>query len=382
MVARLTAERLQSALKQNFIVENQPAPRGTAAPDRVAKATPDGYTLISTPIFQLTTAKFAQNVTFEAQRDFKPISASPRAPFAITVGASFPGNTLAEFIAHVKANPGKLTFGSAGVGSTTHVAAVLVLKAAGLDMIHVPYRGVAPAFTDLLAGSHRDGGGLAGRAASRISNSGKLKPLAVARHQTVAVSAQRAAGDRHAQGLSSGGDLQRPARTRTLPQEIVGHAVARAGRGRQGSGIPAASANVGLEPLLNTPDDFAKIIAADMPRSGTASWPASISSSSSTPHTFSMAGSKADARVVIVGAGPVGMVCALALNRRGVAVTVLEQEPAPVEDQRAASLHPSTLEMLDDLGVTGKIIPLGLISTAYRFHDRVIIRWSPNSIST
>ncbi|MGH6741718.1 MAG: FAD-dependent oxidoreductase, partial [Bradyrhizobium sp.] len=84
-----------------------------------------------------------------------------------------------------------------------------------------------------------------------------------------------------------------------------------------------------------------------------------------------MAGSKASARVVIVGAGPVGMVCALALNRRGVAVTVLEQEPAPVEDQRAASLHPSTLEMLDELGVTEKIIPLGLVSSAYRFHDRV-----------
>src|ERR1700755_2151515 len=82
-----------------------------------------------------------------------------------------------------------------------------------------------------------------------------------------------------------------------------------------------------------------------------------------------MAGS--NARVVIVGAGPGGMVCARALHRRGVAVTVFEQEPAPVEDQRAASLHPSSLEMLDDLGVTGKIIPLGLISSAYRFHDRV-----------
>jgi 3-(3-hydroxy-phenyl)propionate hydroxylase len=84
-----------------------------------------------------------------------------------------------------------------------------------------------------------------------------------------------------------------------------------------------------------------------------------------------MAASKSNGRVVIVGAGPVGMVCALALNRRGVPVTVLEQEPAPVEDQRAASLHPSTLEMLDELGVTEKIIPLGLISSAYRFHDRV-----------
>ena len=84
-----------------------------------------------------------------------------------------------------------------------------------------------------------------------------------------------------------------------------------------------------------------------------------------------MAEAKAKARVVIVGAGPVGMVCALALNRRGVPVTVFEQEPEPVEDQRAASLHPPTLEMLDELGVTQKILPLGLVSSAYRFHDRV-----------
>jgi 3-(3-hydroxy-phenyl)propionate hydroxylase len=84
-----------------------------------------------------------------------------------------------------------------------------------------------------------------------------------------------------------------------------------------------------------------------------------------------MAALMRNVRVAIVGAGPVGMVSALALNRRGVPVTVFEQETAPVKDQRAASLHPSTLEMLDELGVTQKIIPLGLTSTAYRFHDRV-----------
>ncbi len=84
-----------------------------------------------------------------------------------------------------------------------------------------------------------------------------------------------------------------------------------------------------------------------------------------------MTGIEGRERVVIVGAGPVGMVCALALNRRGVPVTVLEQEPAPLTDQRAASLHPSTLDLLDDLGVADAIIPRGLKSATYRFHDRV-----------
>ena len=83
-----------------------------------------------------------------------------------------------------------------------------------------------------------------------------------------------------------------------------------------------------------------------------------------------MPASKAHKPLVVVGAGPVGMVCALALNRRGVPVTVLEQEAAPAKDQRAATIHPPTLEMLDELGVTAKILPLGLVSTTYRFHDR------------
>src|SRR5438552_6139923 len=84
-----------------------------------------------------------------------------------------------------------------------------------------------------------------------------------------------------------------------------------------------------------------------------------------------MPGPKANARVIVVGAGPVGMVCALALNKRGIPVSVFEQEPAPVKDQRAASIHPPTLEILDELGVTQKIMPLGLVSTCYRFHDRL-----------
>src|SRR6266568_7015763 len=84
-----------------------------------------------------------------------------------------------------------------------------------------------------------------------------------------------------------------------------------------------------------------------------------------------MLGQKPQSQVVVVGAGPVGMVCALALNKRGIPVTVCEQEPAPVKDQRAASIHPPTLELLDALGVTQKIISRGLVSPTYRFHDRV-----------
>jgi tripartite-type tricarboxylate transporter receptor subunit TctC len=260
VVARLTAERLQSTLKQNFVVENQTGAGGTAAPDRVAKAGADGTTLISTPIFQLTSASFTHSVTFGPQ-DFKPISAVASAPFVITVGASFPGNTLSDFIAHVKANQGKLTFGSAGAGSTTHVAALLVLKAAGLEMVHVPYRGVAPAFTDLLAGH------ILMVAASPVElkpylESGKVKPLAVVDSKPSrflpGVPPVTATLPDCPPAVTYNG-LLGPAK---LPQAIA-DAASRALVEGDTDAFKQRFINAGLEPLLSTPAQFTEIIAKD-----------------------------------------------------------------------------------------------------------------------
>jgi tripartite-type tricarboxylate transporter receptor subunit TctC len=261
VVARLTAERLQSALKQNFVVENVTGAAGTAGPERVTKAAADGYTLMSTPIFQLTTAKFAHDVTFN-ENTFKPISAVASAPFVITVNASFPGKTLADFIAHVKANPGKLSFGSAGAGSTTHVAAVLVLKAAGLDLVHVPYRGVAPAFTDLLAGH------IVLVAGSPVElkpymESGKLRALAVLDTKP----------SPFLPGVPLVTDTLKdcpPAVTyngllgpKNIPQEVVdvvSRELVAAGKSEE---YKRRFTNVGLEPLLTTADEFSKIFVRD-----------------------------------------------------------------------------------------------------------------------
>jgi tripartite-type tricarboxylate transporter receptor subunit TctC len=261
VVARLTAERLQSALKQNFVVENVTGAAGTAGPERVTKAAADGYTLMSTPIFQLTTAKFAHDVTFN-ENTFKPISAVASAPFVITVNASFPGKTLADFIAHVKANPGKLSFGSAGAGSTTHVAAVLVLKAAGLDMVHVPYRGVAPAFTDLLAGH------IVMVAGSPVElkpymESGKLRALAVLDTKP----------SPFLPGVPLVTDTLKdcpPAVTyngllgpKNIPQEVVDVVSRELVAASQSEEYKRRFTNVGLEPLLTTADEFSKIFVRD-----------------------------------------------------------------------------------------------------------------------
>ena len=261
VVARLTAERLQATLKQNFVVENVSGAGGTAGPERVAKATPDGYTLMSTPIFQLTTAKFAQSVSFD-ENTFKPISGVASAPFAITVNASFPGTTLADFIAHVKANQGKLPFGSAGAGSTTHVAAVVVLKAAGLEMVHVPYRGVAPAFTDLLAGH------IQMLAASPVElkpflDSGKVKVLAVVDNKPSPFLPGIPLVTETLKDCPPAVTYNGLLGPKGIPQEIADVLSRELVAGHNSPEFKQRFSNVGLLPLLTTPDEFTKILAAD-----------------------------------------------------------------------------------------------------------------------
>jgi len=153
IMARLTAAQLQASFKQTFVVQNDVGAAGTIGANNVAKAKPDGYTLFFGPIALFTLSPLTMKVNYDANKDFVPVSIVASTPFVITVNETFPAKTLKEFIAEVKKKPGGYTYASAGAGSTTHAASVLFLKTAGLDMVHVPYRGVGPAFTDLMAGN-------------------------------------------------------------------------------------------------------------------------------------------------------------------------------------------------------------------------------------
>ena len=208
------------------------------------------------------------------EHDFKPISAVASAPFAITVDASFPGKTLADFIAHVKANPGKLTlrFGR----RRQHDACRRGAGAQGRGPRHDP-RAISRRRARLhrpARGPHRDGCRLAGRAQA-VSGIRQAQAARGPRHQAVAVPAERAAGDRDAEGLPARRDLQRAARA---PGHAAGgrrHAVARAGRGRQVAGVPAAVTNVGLAAAADARRTSSRRSLPPMPRVGTASCPAS-----------------------------------------------------------------------------------------------------------
>jgi tripartite-type tricarboxylate transporter receptor subunit TctC len=151
IIARLMAQFLSERLGQPFLIENRPGGGNTLGTEAVVRAAPDGYTLL------LVNAVNAINVTlFEklnyANADIVPVAGIIRVPLVMQVNPAVPAKTVPEFIAHAKANPCKINMASAGTGSTPHVAGELFKMMTGLDLVHVPYRGGAPAMTDLISG--------------------------------------------------------------------------------------------------------------------------------------------------------------------------------------------------------------------------------------
>jgi putative tricarboxylic transport membrane protein len=261
VLARVTAERLQASFKQTFVVENEPGAAGVIAAQRVARAKPDGYTLIFCPSFQITIAPFTHKIDFDPIKDFKPISIVATTPFVIAVGGAFPTNNLAELVAYVKSKPGELTYGSAGPGSLTHISSAVFLKSAGLDMIHVPYKGVAPAFSDLLAG-HIHMLSATPVELKPYLDSGKVKLLAVtgAERSKQLPGVPTIAETLPSPPVVTTNGLLAPGRT---PQDIV-DAIARAiMAAEQSAEFRERLERLGVEPVVNTPAEFAAIIAAD-----------------------------------------------------------------------------------------------------------------------
>jgi tripartite-type tricarboxylate transporter receptor subunit TctC len=264
VVARVTADRLQTALKQPFVVENDPGAAGVIAAQRLVRAKPDGYTLMSCPVFQITIAPFTHKVDFDPMRDFTPIAVMATSPFVITVRPEFPANTLAEFIAYAKSHPGQLTYGSAGPGSLSHITAAMFNKSAGLDMVHVPYKGLSPAFTDLLAG-HIDMLTATPVETKAYLESGRVKLLAVTSAQR---SAQLPGVPTVAETLPSPPvatthGLLAPAKT---PPDVVDAIAREIAAAEKSADFRQRLERIGVEPIAKTPAEFTAMIAADTAR--------------------------------------------------------------------------------------------------------------------
>ena len=152
IAARVVAERLQTALGQPFVIENKPGAGGAIGSEQVAKAAPDGYTILAASSGPLSIMPNLQKTPYEPLKDFGPVSLIASTPFALVVHPSFPANNAKEFIAELKANPGKYTFSSSGTGATAHLFTELFNSMAQIQARHVPYKGSTAGLTDIMNG--------------------------------------------------------------------------------------------------------------------------------------------------------------------------------------------------------------------------------------
>jgi len=152
LLARLLGQWLSERLGQPFVIENRPGAASNIATETVVRAVPDGYTLLLAGPANAINATLYDNLNFNFIRDIAPVAGVTREPLVMTVNPSLPINSVPEFIAYAKSNPGKINMASPGNGSSGHVAGELFKMMTGIDIVHVPYRGAAPALTSLLGG--------------------------------------------------------------------------------------------------------------------------------------------------------------------------------------------------------------------------------------
>jgi tripartite-type tricarboxylate transporter receptor subunit TctC len=152
IVARLIGQWLSERLGQQFIIENRTGAGGNIGTEAVVNASPDGYTLLLIDSSNTINPTLYDKLNFNFIRDITPVAGIMRGPLVMEVNPAFPAKTVLEFIAHAKANPGKISMASGGIGTSSHLAGELFKATAGIDMVHVPYRGTAPALADLLGG--------------------------------------------------------------------------------------------------------------------------------------------------------------------------------------------------------------------------------------
>lgn len=178
MIARVVAERWGRLLGQSFVVDNQSGGGGVVACQTTARAAPDGYTLMQGYVATHGTTPATRRVSYDAIKDFTPIGMIGATPNVLAINAEVPAKNVKEFIDYVKRNPGKVSYGSAGAGSLTHLTMELFKQETGAFMLHIPYRGIAPAINDMLGGQTQAMfPGLA--AALPHLRSGRMRALAV-----------------------------------------------------------------------------------------------------------------------------------------------------------------------------------------------------------
>ena len=266
ILARLIGQSLSERLGQPFVIDNRPGAGGTIGTESVVRARPDGYTLLVAGSPDAINATLYEHLNFNFIRDIAPVAGIGRGPNVMVVHPSFPAKTVPEFIAYAKANPGRISMASAGVGSESHMAGELFKVMAGVDMVHVPYRGQAPALTDLFGGQVQVD--FATMPPSiEYAKAGKLRALAVTsamRSQALAdVPAMAEFLPGYEASLATG--LGAP---RNTPAEIIDRINQETNRALADPRMKAQLADLGNTVLPGSPADFGKLMAEETEKWG------------------------------------------------------------------------------------------------------------------
>jgi tripartite-type tricarboxylate transporter receptor subunit TctC len=265
MVGRTLTERWGNLLKQSFVVDNQAGGGGVIACQATARAAPDGYTLLQGYVATHGTSPATRKLPYDAVKDFTAIGMIGATPNVLVVNSALPVKTVKEFVDYVKKNPGKISYGSAGQGSLTHLTMELFKQQIDSFMVHIPYRGIAPAFTDLIGGQTQAMfPGLA--AALPHIRSGRVRPLAVTgltRHSqfkdlpTLDESGYKGFDAQQWYGVMGPANMPAPI-VKTLSESLA--TVLKAPDLREKLAIEA------IEPMVMSPEQFAEFIKKDIAR--------------------------------------------------------------------------------------------------------------------
>jgi tripartite-type tricarboxylate transporter receptor subunit TctC len=260
VVGRLTGQLLSERLGQQFVIENRPGAGGNLAVEAALKAAPDGYTLLMIGSNNAWNVTLYDNLSFDFLRDIAPVASIVRTVGVLVVHPSVSIKSVPDLIAYAKANPGKINMASGGVGSAQHVYGELFKMMAGVDMLHVPYRGGAPALTDLLAGQVQVMFDTLITSIEHI-RAGKLRPLAVTAATRVEVLPDIPTVGEFVPGYEAVG-WQGVGAPRTAPVEIIDKLNKEINAGLADLRIKARIADLGYTVLASSPADFGRFITA------------------------------------------------------------------------------------------------------------------------
>jgi tripartite-type tricarboxylate transporter receptor subunit TctC len=266
ITARIIGQWLSERTAQSFLIDNRPGANGTIGTQAAANAAPDGYTLVLLGTPQAVNVGLYGKLAVNLTRDLAPVAAISRLPLAMVVHPSVPAKTVPEFIAYANANPGKINMASGGIGNGTHVAGALFMMMSGIKMLHVPYRGGAPAITDLLAGQMQVYFGSMPEILGHI-RAGKLRALGVTTAARVAALPDVPTLGEFVAGYEASGwtGLGAPKGT---PAEIVKKLNREINTGLTDPRIEARFAELGAPPLPLSPGDFRKLVAEETEKWG------------------------------------------------------------------------------------------------------------------